>query len=679
MPKKTLRRAAVAAAIAAFIVGSGATALTAHSAAHTAAIAANMISLQASPLELIQETRRGQVPPAQQPAQAPPDAGAIPLEDEIDLTIPERPIRPMRFYEYALHDPFWSEAQVVNRRRSLTHLWNEAERHGRGANFDLAARREQGPHQGPATADADLYRIAEAAAFALAGGGDDFASMRLDDLVRRIVAAQLPDGYIDTSVQLRDPAARSRWNDLSNGAELSNQAFLMLAGVALWEAQGRRELLDAGARAANGIVQTFGPNRRGAMGRRPMIELGLQRLHDVTGAGAQRELAEWFLDRRRLEHARAIVRGGTGAADGEPLLGDEELLALLIAAARHARETRDDRAKAVLRDIWAALVPARVSVIGSLEPPRTAGEAGSPPGSLDASVALAELAHEMAMLDGDARPFDVAERVLYNAARGGVSLSGDRFHSALPLSNDGSVARGAWFEDPSGPLRLLRVIASVDEFVAARDRDVVYINFYPPGEFATTFARPIVRFTIRGEYPWNEKAQIWVQASRPREFTLALRVPAWCEQPILRINHAEAAPRIENGYMYLDREWSNDIIDLEFPMPVRTVAGRPDVPGERGRFALMRGPVAYCVEQGDLGADVDLSTLRFDPSGSFEVFSRNDLFDGLPMIRGTAEIPGRAGAAGVPVEFTAIPYFAHGNRGPAPMSVWLPTAEPDGQ
>lgn len=648
-------------------------------------------------------------PPAAQPPAAPP---ITPLPEvapeDPDFTIAERPIRPMRFNEVDLHDPFWVEAQRVNRRRTLLHLWNQMEKSGRLANFATAAKRQTGQHQGPPTADADVYRLVEGAAYALADGGDEFSSMRLDDLIKLVVAAQLQDGYLGTAAQLRDVGASTRWSDMQESAELVNLGALLEAGVAMWEAQGRREPLDTGIRAARLMALSFGPNGRRDIGTRPGLELGLQRLHDVTGTALHDDLARWLLERRRLDALRDALAGDRIASDPTlAALDDEALLALCVAGARYAREHQSEPMKEVMRSIWNSIVDSRASIIGSMTPAAVGAgsrpdaattvdgaaeaETSTPEPGLAAAINLLLFAHEMAMLDGDARPFDVAETALYNAVRGGVSLSGDRFFASPPAVSDGTIEREAWFEDASGPTNLLRLFGRTDDLIAARDRDVVYINLYAPCEFSTTFGRPIVRIAIRGEYPWTEKTQVWVQSSRPNRFTVALRVPSWCDAPELRVNHELVKPTIERGYIMLDREWSNDILDLTFPMSVRVVPGDPDAPVERGRFALMRGPIVYCVEgidvatgaSGDTSADggtVALSTLRFDPAGPFEIERVDDLLGGVVVIKGSARRTrsdgsvddSRAGA----VSFTAIPSFASGNRGATPMLIWLPAQTP---
>lgn len=71
--------------------------------------------------------------------------------------------------------------------------------------------------------------------------------------------------------------------------------------------------------------------------------------------------------------------------------------------------------------------------------------------------------------------------------------------------------------------------------------------------------------------------------------------------------------------------------------------------------AIAAGPLVYCIEQAD---NADYARLRLDTAGSMELGYRSDLMDGTPVITGTA-IDGK----GAKSTFTAIPYYAFGNRG----------------
>jgi uncharacterized protein len=91
-------------------------------------------------------------------------------------------------------------------------------------------------------------------------------------------------------------------------------------------------------------------------------------------------------------------------------------------------------------------------------------------------------------------------------------------------------------------------------------------------------------------------------------------------------------------------------------MPVRRVYTDERVAANRGRVALMRGPLLYALE----GADnsFDISQMAIPAAHPITSALRPDLLGGMVTLLGEGTLPD-----GQPVRFTAIPYFAWNNRG----------------
>ena len=139
-------------------------------------------------------------------------------------------------------------------------------------------------------------------------------------------------------------------------------------------------------------------------------------------------------------------------------------------------------------------------------------------------------------------------------------------------------------------------------------------------------------------------------------------------------------------YFELRRVWTpGDTVRLDLPMPVRLVESHPYVAENRGRVALMRGPLLYCVEGAD-NPGFDLRDLVLDgetPSASYAP----DLLDGIFVLGARAhtiepdtgwddrlyrEVGSAEGQDGDGVrDVVAIPYYAWANREPGAMLVWL--------
>lgn len=100
-----------------------------------------------------------------------------------------------------------------------------------------------------------------------------------------------------------------------------------------------------------------------------------------------------------------------------------------------------------------------------------------------------------------------------------------------------------------------------------------------------------------------------------------------------------------------------------------------------GRVALQRGPLVYCLEQADNGAN--LPAICLPREASLQATYEPELLGGVVTITGEARRQTAAGwegalyqplpadAAMEPVQIKAIPYYAWANRGRGEMLVWL--------
>jgi len=110
--------------------------------------------------------------------------------------------------QITIEDKFWSPRLKVNRTKTLDHVYQELEATGCLRNFDIAAGKTTGKFGGPWWADSDVYKWIEGASYVLGSHPDPALEHRVDDLISRIEAAQEPDGYLNTHVQIQEPDLR---------------------------------------------------------------------------------------------------------------------------------------------------------------------------------------------------------------------------------------------------------------------------------------------------------------------------------------------------------------------------------------------------------------------------------------------------------------------------------------
>jgi len=101
---------------------------------------------------------------------------------------------------------------------------------------------------------------------------------------------------------------------------------------------------------------------------------------------------------------------------------------------------------------------------------------------------------------------------------------------------------------------------------------------------------------------------------------------------------------------------------LNLPLRVRLVAADPKVKKLRGKVAVMRGPIVYCMElpTRDGGEEAFHRGVLLPENVEFTPEHRADFLGGVTVLNGHA--------------LTLIPYYAWANRGLSFMDVWLPLA-----
>jgi hypothetical protein len=305
----------------------------------------------------------------------------------------------------------------------------------------------------------------------------------------------------------------------------------------------------------------------------------------------------------------------------------------------------------------------------------------------------------MFLLEGDAQYIDVLERVMYNAILSGVSMKGDSFFYPNPLGSYRGAERSSWFACACCPPNVLRFIAGVGGYAYAQRAGDIYVNLFASGR--GTIERPGGALTVKQEtrYPWDGEVRITLEPARPEEFTVYVRVPGWAvnrpvpgtlyyvlgympgrtvgpggAEIVLKVNGRAVPIVLKNGYASIRRTWKNgDNITLALPMPVQRIVANDSLEDDRGKMALERGPLVYCMEGVD-ASDGHVTDLVIPDSAAITYEFRDDILNGVTVLHGrgyTAERTlGGAVVAGGAREFRAVPYYAWAHRGKCEMTVW---------
>jgi DUF1680 family protein len=595
------------------------------------------------------------------------------------------PLTPVPFQKVALDDAFWGPRIETNRKVTIEANLRQCEITGRIKNFAVAGKLVPGKHQGLLFNDSDVYKVIEGIAYSLSNKRDAELEKKTDRIIDQIAAAQQPDGYLNTYYTLVKP--RERWKNIQHGHELYCAGHLIEAAVAYAGATGKRKLLDVARKFADHIIDTFGPGKRCETSGHEEIELALVKLYHATGEKKYLLQAKHFLDVRGQAKKRRLF--GEYAQDHKPVRDQTEVaghavraMYLYCAMADVAGQTWDKGLLTALEAIWRDVVERKMYLTGGIGP-SAHNEGFTVPYDLPNDSAYAETCaaigmalwnHRLFLMSGDGRFADVLEREVYNGLLSGVSLSGDRFFYVNPLASVGRHQRVPWFDCSCCPTNVVRYIPGMGERAYAQRGNAVWTVLYMGS--TTTLALPSgkVKLVQKTRYPWEGEIEIRIDPVEKQAFDLHLRIPGWCASGWKVAVNGKACPDLkrEKGYVRLARTWNaGDTVRLTLPMPVTRAYAHPKVKANRGRVALQRGPVVFCLEGVDNGGRV--RNLSLPKDAKLAAAFRKDLLGGVVVVKGSALAVSRRDDKRVtkPVAFQAVPYYAWANRKPGQMIVWL--------
>ncbi len=615
------------------------------------------------------------------------------------LASPHAHLQALPFAAVTLTGGFWGHRQAVNHTISLRHGYEQLEKAGNFHNLRLAAGLTTGAYMGYRFADSDLYKWLEAASYALAAGPDPALEQLVNAAIDLLATAQQGDGYLNTYYQV--PKVGQRWTDLDHGHELYCAGHLFQAAVAHHRATGRRRLLDLACKFADHIDATFGPTKRLGTCGHPEIEMALVELYRETGELRYRDLAAFFLDQRGQRQMVGLPPFGPEyQQDHVPVRAADAVaghavrqLYLNSGIADMYLETGEAALLAAAERLWHDGTAHKMHVTGGYgarfdgEAFGEAYELPSDRSYCETCAAIAALMFNWRMLlaTGAPRYADAFERSLYNGFLAGVSLDGRAFFYENPLQSRAGATRQAWYGCACCPPNVMRQLASLEYFLATHSPAGVQLHQFASA--ALTVAGRALR--IETNYPWDGDVRVTIDAAAGDAWELALRLPAWCAGVTAELNGAPLSQPLTPGtYAAVTRAWQpGDVLTLHLPLAPRLTQPHPRIDALRGCLALERGPLVYCLEQGDQPAGVNLLDVLVDPAASLQAAWQPDLLGGVVAIHAPGYVVDQSAWSDAlyypaaaqplprtPLTLTAVPYYAWANRGPAPMRLWLPAA-----
>ncbi|MHB1597728.1 MAG: glycoside hydrolase family 127 protein [Acidimicrobiales bacterium] len=636
---------------------------------------------------------------------------------------------PLSHGHVALTDGFWSSRQRRNREVTIPYGIAMLEQSGTMENLRIAAGSSTAEYKMPLFRDSDLYKVLEAVAWERSHGADDAHERFLASSASLLSAAQEQDGYLNSYVQVVEPGRR--FANPAMGHELYCAGHLLQAAVADARTSGHpsgspSSLGLVASRFASYLTDVLPREQAGFVPGHPEIETALVELYRTSRDRRLLDLAADLLDRRGRGALRWHNFGPSYFQDDVPFEQATTIrghavraLYLLAGATDVYTETGATTLLPPILAQWSDMTSSKTYITGGVGS-RHQDEAFGDPFELPPDRAYCETCAAIAsvmwnwrllLLTGEGKYAELMERTLYNGFLAGVGLDGTSFFYVNPLQARTPSSRSPWYDCACCPPNVMRLLASLEHYVATTSAAGVQIHQYFSGTVHLPAGGPVgagpLELLARTDYPHGGTFTLRVVDAPGTPLEISLRIPTFADGVSLALGGKDL--RLEpdaHGYVRVHRTWTaGDELQLEIPMRPRALHATGDVDGARGCVAFERGPLVYCIEGVDVprgagGAGGEggagLRGISVDPDGAIGVTRAVDVA-GEPVV--ALRLKGRRRQSAVPdwpyaehraglddgqdrgaddvaaLEIQAVPYYAWANRGASDMRVWIPAAD----
>ena len=598
-------------------------------------------------------------------------------------------------------------------------------------NFDNAIKRLNGEaydaFKGFVFQDSDIYKSIEAISYTLSATQNETSEemtaqrRKLEDTLNRwiekIEKVQYADGYIDTHFTLRsetydggEAPGTHRWKSFANHEMYNAGHFLegVVAYTRYREGINKPDyrLYVAGKRFADEIVALFGPKgTRHEVPGHEEIELALVKFgklaeqYEGVGAGQKYyDTAQTLIDRRGEDRnlRESGYKGNNYSQDLTPFVNAQNAVGHSVRAnyfytgiadvATMMEDTNPTRVAYLqsLDRIWEAVSNRKTYITGGIGTTTASSDSEGYGDDYDlpndgsyceicAAIAAANWNQRMNLLYEDGKYADMVERNLYNSILVGTNLDGNRYYYSTLLEVKSGSWRSEWFACACCPPNLMRTVAALSGYMYTVHKDNLFVNMFVGSEGSVEIGGTKVGLKQETDYPWNGAVKLTVNPEQSKAFTMKVRIPGWVQEQsnknvTIKVNGNTVSAAAEKGYATITRTWAKgDVVAIDMPMEIRKTEADPNIVTNKGRVALQRGPIVYCMEKAG-NAQLNEDIENFDPlkiviprDAKLKATYSKDLLKGVVEITGEAKysLYGEL----LPIKIQAVPYYAWNNRG----------------
>ncbi|TRX21675.1 DUF1080 domain-containing protein [Flavobacterium franklandianum] len=155
-------------------------------------------------------------------------------------------------------------------------------------------------------------------------------------------------------------------------------------------------------------------------------------------------------------------------------------------------------------------------------------------------------------------------------------------------------------------------------WMATSDNGIVATAYAPSVVKAKVANGENITITEDTNYPFEEQIRFTIATNNEVIFPFKLRIPAWCSNPVVKINGNIQENVVVGTYYSISRNWRNgDVVTLDVPMDIKVSHWVNNSVG------IERGPLVYSLKMDENWQQLNRHSFNSKDFSEFEIFPNN--------------------------------------------------------
>jgi len=428
----------------------------------------------------------------------------------------------------------------------------------------------------------------------------------MDDMVRKYIVCQMPDGYLGTYLY------KDRWTDWDVWAH----KYAIIGLLNYYSVTGYKPALETAKRAADLICRTFGdgPGKRDLMLAGEHVGLApgsilepMVDLYRYTGDKKYLDFCKYILRAFEQKDGPQIV-GGLEKYGEVTKVGDAkayEMMSCFLGMLKYYKLTGDTKYLTLLQTAWVDITQHHLYITGTASDHEVFPADGTLRATNDddmgegcVTVTWIQFNLSLLQITGNPKYATEMERSVYNhlLAAENPQTGCVSYYTALQGAKPYRCDQGYSCCLSSVP----RAISLIPEMMGGKINNVFTVLLYENGKASTSLiaddhSKITLKLDAVTKFPMEGKVEYTVTPSAAKTFKIDFRVPDWSENFTAKIG-GETYAGTKGQLLGITRKWSaGNKVAVAFDMPVKVIPGGRSYPNA---VAIKRGPQVFAIDKG---------------------------------------------------------------------------------